>query len=155
MSSPNEFIGINGLNCTTPSAICNWDQRNCGHGCSFPKSIGGSEDEKCSMYNQNPDEIGFIFRFDPFSYHYWGLGPTLVGDSTNNWGGGGLGHSQRDIVTPLIEVGPQPQVTNIIKQILFAHALPGGCHASPDIIPKCEPSHNEQTAQAALLDTAN
>ena len=29
-------------------------------------------------YHQNPAEIGFLFRFDPFSCHHWGAGPSHV-----------------------------------------------------------------------------
>ena len=47
---------------------------------NFSKSIGGGrgpEDEKCSKCQQNPDKIGFFFRFDPFSCHHWGRpGPS-------------------------------------------------------------------------------
>ena len=56
-----------------------------------------TEMEKFSMYHQNPDVIGFLFRLNPFPYHYWGWGvsPGLEG----------LGNSQRDInVKPLRRV---------------------------------------------------
>ena len=46
--------------------------------CNFSKSIGvgggGAEGEKCSWYHQNPPQIGFIFRSEPFSCHHWGGG---------------------------------------------------------------------------------
>ena len=56
--------------------------------CNFSKSIKGegAEDEKCSRYHQNPDEIIFLFRIDPISYHHWG------GGSQSMIGGGGLRH---------------------------------------------------------------
>ena len=37
---------------------------------------GLADGEKCSRYHQNSDEIGFLFRFGPFSCHHWWAGPS-------------------------------------------------------------------------------
>ena len=55
----------------------------------------GAADEKWPRYHQNPDGIGFLFKFDHFSYQHWevrGLSPTL----------GGSGLPKRYKVTPLL-----------------------------------------------------
>ena len=41
----------------------------------FPNRSEGGEaaDENRSRYHQNPDGIGFLFKFDPFSSQHWGL----------------------------------------------------------------------------------
>ena len=48
-------------------------------------------------YHQNPDDIGFLFRFASFSYHHGGSAQHWGGGAQPMIGGGGLGHSQRDI----------------------------------------------------------
>ena len=39
---------------------------------------GGAEGAKCSRYHQNPDEIIFLFRRYPISYHHCTMGVSAV-----------------------------------------------------------------------------
>ena len=56
-----------------------------GIGVTFSSGLGRgggrahhtTEDEKCSRYHQNPDEIAFFFRFVPFFYHHLGTRPNI------------------------------------------------------------------------------
>ena len=49
------------------------------------------------IYHQNPDDIRFIFRFDPFSYHHWERGILNIGGSAHN-----RALPKRGKVTPLV-----------------------------------------------------
>ena len=76
------------------------------HGCQTPIGVtfpnrffffggGDSEDEKCSKYHQNPDEIGFLFRCDPLFLPLLGDRPIMGdGGSAQHWG---VGHSLKEI----------------------------------------------------------
>ena len=62
------------------------------HGCNFFKSIGGGGAQRVKSVQgaQNPDEIGFLFMFDPFSHHNWGgAQPNIGGGTTQPIIGGG------------------------------------------------------------------
>ena len=62
--------------------MCHLAARSCkAIGITFSKRLGSPKGEKSSTYHQNPDEIGFLFRVDPFSYHYLGVQFNIGGIS--------------------------------------------------------------------------
>ena len=151
------------MNMTTPIKIswrrpCPQDRKNYAmwrqtartayHKCNFfSNRLGGPEDEKCPRYHQNPDGIGFLFKFDPFSCQHWGVRPTL-GGSVQHSGGRALPKRYKVRYAPEQHLNPRPTGGGLFRApppLVFLRYLLNRCRyhrqtcstLSPNIFTHC------------------